>query len=70
VSRELERLRIAQKLDRYRGTARMALEPWIVEAALERLGNKRFTVDEQRTIVAATRTPHKVKWPKWWKVKP
>ena len=31
------RLRIATKLDRYRQTARMMLDPWMVEAALARL---------------------------------
>jgi hypothetical protein len=46
----------------------MALEPWLVEAALEHLGNTRFTLDEQRTIVSATRTPWKVRWPRWWEV--
>jgi hypothetical protein len=48
----------------------MGLKLWLVEAALERLGNKRFTLDEQRTIVRATRTPWKVRWPRWWEVKP
>lgn len=48
---------VARKLDRYRETARMALEPWIVEEALARLGE---------TVVRATRTPRKVRWPDWW----
>jgi hypothetical protein len=61
----LEPLRMATKLDRYRETARMALEPWLVEAALARLDRK-FSPAEQRTIMNATRTPHKVKWPEWW----
>ena len=38
VTGALEPLRMARKLDRYRDTARMVLEPWIVEAALARLG--------------------------------
>ena len=66
----LEHLRMGKPLDRHRDTARMALEPWVVEAALERLDNKRFTLDEQRTIVRATRTPWKVQWPRWWEVMP
>ena len=70
VNGALEPLGMAKKLDPLRETARMALEPWIVEAALERLGNKRFTLDEQRTIVRATRTPWKVRWPRWWEVMP
>jgi hypothetical protein len=58
-------LRMAEKLDAYRETARMALEPWLVEAALARL-DRILNPEEQRTIVKATRTPHQVKWPKWW----
>ena len=37
VTSALEPLRMAKKLDPYRETARMALEPWLVEAALARL---------------------------------
>jgi hypothetical protein len=54
---------MARKLDAYRPTARMALEPWIVEVALARLGDRRLTNAEQRIILDATRTPRKVKWP-------
>jgi hypothetical protein len=48
---------------------RWELNPWIVEAALERLGHRRLTVAEQRELWAATRTPSKVKWPIWWETK-
>jgi Family of unknown function (DUF5681) len=65
VTLALEPLRMARKLDPYRETARMVLEPWVVEAALARLGEKLNPAD-QRIIVKATRTPHKVKWPDWW----
>jgi hypothetical protein len=51
--------------DPYRETARMALEPWLVEAALARL-DRRLNAADQRTIVKATRTPHRVRWPNWW----
>ena len=61
----LEPLRMARKLDPYRETARMTLEPWLVEAALARLDRKLSPAD-QRTIVKATRTPHRVLWPDWW----
>src|SRR4051794_10550547 len=63
VNRALEPLRMARKLDRYRRTARMVLEPWVVELALSRLGNRRLSPEEQATIVQAVRTPHKVRWP-------
>lgn len=65
VTPALQSLRMARKLDPYRETARMALEPWLVEAALARLDQPLSPADQQ-TIVKATRTPHKVKWPKWW----
>jgi len=60
-------LRMAVKLDRYRPTARIELEPWLIEAALARLGNRRLTLAEQKTVVQAARTPRKVDWPYWWK---
>jgi hypothetical protein len=66
VNSALEPLRMARKLDPYRPTARMMLEPWIVEAALQRLGDRKLTHEEQRIVLAATRTPHKVNWPDWW----
>jgi hypothetical protein len=69
VTSALEPLRMAKKLDPYRETARMALEPWLVEAALARLDQRLSPVD-QRIIVKATRTPHKVRWPEWWSENP
>jgi hypothetical protein len=69
VTSAMRPLRMARKLDPYRGTARIALEPWIVEAALARLGRTLSPAD-QRTIVKATRTPHKVRWPEWWSEHP
>ena len=65
VTSALAPLRMAKKLDAYRETARMALEPWLVEAALARL-NRKLSPADQRTIVKATRTPRMVKWPEWW----
>jgi hypothetical protein len=69
VTTALEPLRMARKLDPYRETARIALEPWLVEAALARLPQPLSPAD-QRTIVEATRTPHKVRWPDWWSENP
>lgn len=68
VSTALTALRMATKLDPYRSTARIALEPWLVEMALERLGSRRLSREEQAKVVAATRTPKKVQWPEWWEV--
>ena len=69
VNEALELLRMARKLDRYRASARMALEPWLVEAALSRLGDRRLSREEQATVVQATRTPGRVRWPAWWEVR-
>jgi Family of unknown function (DUF5681) len=65
VTSALQPLRMARKLDPYRETAQIALEPWLVEAALARL-DRRLSPADQRTIVKATRTPHRVRWPDWW----
>jgi hypothetical protein len=65
VTSALEPLRMARKLDPHRETARIALEPWLVEAALARL-HPTLSRADQRTIVKATRAPYKVRWPDWW----
>jgi hypothetical protein len=57
---------MATKLDPYRPTARMLLEPWLLEEALARHGERRLTRDEQAMVVKATRTPRKLRWPEWW----
>lgn len=59
---------LVNKTDKER--VRLMLKPWIVEAALARLGSRRLSVEEQRTVVASTRTPEKVRWPEWWEVRP
>jgi len=70
VSSAVDCLRIDTKLDRYRETARILLEPWIVEAALVRFGEKQLTPEEQEIVLKATRTPTRVRWPDWWVVMP
>src|SRR5258706_7095299 len=69
VTSALELLRMARKLDLYRETARIALEPWLVEATLARLPQPLSPAD-QRIVVNATRTPRKVRWPEWWSEHP
>lgn len=66
VGHALAKLRAAVKLDAFRPTARLAVEPWLVEKALERLGDRRLSKAEQMTVWKATRTPWKVAWPEWW----
>ena len=62
-------LGMAKKLDASRQSVCLALEPWIVEAALAWLSDRHLSTDQQKVIVDATRTPHKVKWPDWWQVR-
>ena len=70
VNCALEDLRMGWTRDRKRPTAKMVLEPWIVERALNRMGDERLTIEQQSEVVKATRTPKKVKWPDWWQVLP
>ncbi|MBP0441309.1 hypothetical protein [Tianweitania sediminis] len=63
-------LRMTAKLESFTLRAERKLEPWVVEAALSRFGNRRLTVPEQEKIVRVTRTPHKVNWPEWWEAEP
>lgn len=42
------------------------LQPWIVQAALDRMGERQLTQDEQREVWNATKAPGKVNWPEWW----
>jgi hypothetical protein len=65
----MEPLRMARKLDPCRETVRIVLEPWLVEVALARL-DRTLSPADQRIIVKATRTPHKVRWPEWWSEHP
>jgi hypothetical protein len=62
---ELQLLKMAVKLYRFQPHAQIKLEPWIVQGALDRLGNRRLDAKQQATVVAATRTPAKVRWPDW-----
>lgn len=48
---------------------RWEINPWVVEVALARLGNRQLTPAEQREVWDNTRTPHKVSWPDWWSVR-
>lgn len=66
VSLALQLLRMATKRDRYRETASILLEPWVVEMSLARLKGRRLSASDQQEVVRATRTPWKVRWPDWW----
>ena len=62
----LRLLKMAVKLYRFQPHAQIKLEPWLVQRALDRLGGRRLNAKQQATVLAATRTPGKVRWPDWW----
>lgn len=67
ISTILEPLGVARhKYPEDKERVRWELNPWIVDAALARLGSRRLTTSEQREVWANTRTPQKVRWPEWW----
>lgn len=70
VNSALQVLGMGKLLDPHRDSARLLLEPWIIEAALKRLGDRRLDPSEQAIVCKATRAPHKVKWPQWWTQQP
>lgn len=70
VSCALDALGMAVKLRKYSEDTRHELRPWLVQKGLEHLGTRRLSVEEQQTVLAATRSPEKVRWPEWWEVVP
>lgn len=70
VACALDALGMAVKLRKYSEHTRHELRPWLVQKALERLGNRRLSAEEQHTVVQATRSPDKVQWPEWWQIRP
>ena len=69
IGEAISALRIVKKLDPYGPNCRYMLEPWIVQLALSRLGDRQLSVEDQQQVYANTRTPHKVDWPDWWVIK-
>lgn len=70
VGCSIEPLGMAVKLNRYSDHARFELKPWIVQAALDRFGDRRLTREEQAVVVQAVKKPEQVSWPPWWSVRP
>ena len=62
----LRALGMADKIHKASQNAQFRLRPWIVQAAIDRLGDKRLSADEQKVVVAATKKPELVQWPDWW----
>lgn len=70
VACALDALGMAVKLRRYTEDTRHELRAWIVQKALDRLGSRQLSLEEQHTVVRATRSPEEVRWPEWWSVLP
>lgn len=63
----LEKLGLARlKYPTDKDRVRWEISPWIVEAALARLGDRRLSRAEQKEVWANTRDRKKVQWPHWW----
>jgi hypothetical protein len=61
----LRKFRIANR----RTKTRVLLEPWVVEAALARFGERRLTLAEQAEVLRSTSKPASVAWPQWWEIR-
>lgn len=68
VGTGLDALGMAIKLNKHSENAVYKLKPWIVEAALARLGKRQLTIEEQEIVFRATHSPKQVRWPDWWSV--
>ena len=63
----LRRLGMGIKRDRLsQERVRWELQPWIVQAALDRLGARVLSPDEQREVWNVTRQRDRIRWPEWW----
>lgn len=47
-------------------TARMLLEPWVIELGVAHLGERRLSRQEQRIVLFFARHPKRTRWPSWW----
>jgi hypothetical protein len=65
----LDALGLAVKVRKYADDAEYELKPWVVELALARLGSRRLSSEQQRTVLDATNKPEQVDWPDWWEAK-
>lgn len=52
-----------------RAKRRIVLPADLVQEALRRRGDKRFTRKEQEVIIRAVADPEAVQWPPWWEVR-
>jgi hypothetical protein len=47
-------------------TARMLLEPWVIELGISLLGESTLSRHEQRIVLYFARHPRRTRWPSWW----
>ena len=70
VGGSIDALGMAVKLRKYSDDAEYRLKPWIVEAALVRLGKLQLTLDEQKEVWTSSDKPETIRWPEWWTYRP
>lgn len=70
VGCSIDVLGMAVKLRKYTEDAEYRLKPWVVEAALARLGGRHLTRDEQRSVWNSSYKPETIRWPEWWSYRP
>lgn len=58
-----------KKYPRNEQRVRWELDPWIVEAAVVRLGQRQLSVEKQREVFDNTRLTQNIAWPAWWTVR-
>ncbi len=63
-------LDLARHVEASQPTAHFVLKPWLVQAALNRLGDQRLSLEDQGLVLEATSSPGRVRWPDWWEAKP
>jgi hypothetical protein len=47
-------------------SARMLLEPWVIEFGFSLLGERTLSRQEQRIVLYFARHPKRTRWPSWW----
>ena len=70
IGSALKAMNLGVKKNRFdKFKVRWELQPWIVEAAISRMGERRLSEKEQLEVWENTHTPEKVAWPDWWTCK-
>lgn len=49
-----------------RSRDRIIIEDWAIQFGLDRLGERRLSLQEQKLVMLAVRDPKTFPWPEWW----